>query len=149
MSCRQLIFKRQVTMSVHESKAINYALMQENVSQVKKRLGPLTLTEKIVFGHLDSTNQDLKRATSYLRLRPDRVACQDATAQMALLQFMSAGLPKVAVPTTVHCDHLIEAQLGGAKDLDRANDINKEVYDFLASCSAKFGIGFWRPGILY
>jgi aconitate hydratase len=86
------------------------------------------------------------RGTSYLRLRPDRVACQDATAQMALLQFMSAGLPTVAVPTTVHCDHLIEAQLGGVKDLARANDQNKEVYDFLSTSSAKYGIGFWRPG---
>jgi aconitate hydratase len=86
------------------------------------------------------------RGESYLRLRPDRVACQDATAQMALLQFMSAGLPTVAVPTTVHCDHLIEAQLGGVKDLARANDQNKEVYDFLSTSSAKYGIGFWRPG---
>jgi len=75
-----------------------------------------------------------------------RVACQDATAQMALLQFMSAGLPTVAVPTTVHCDHLIEAQTGGVKDLARAKDINKEVYDFLATCTAKYGIGFWKPG---
>jgi aconitate hydratase len=77
---------------------------------------------------------------------PQRVACQDATAQMALLQFMSAGLPTVAVPTTVHCDHLIEAQVGGDKDLARAKDINKEVYDFLATATAKYGIGFWKPG---
>lgn len=83
---------------------------------------------------------------SYLKLRPDRVACQDATAQMAILQFMSAGLPSVAVPTTVHCDHLIEAQVGGPKDLAKANDINKEVYDFLSSSSAKYDIGFWKPG---
>lgn len=108
---------------------------------------PLTLAEKIVYGHLDDAkNQDLVRGKSYLRLRPDRVACQDATAQMALLQFMSAGLPTVAVPTTVHCDHLIEAQLGGVKDLARAADVNKEVYDFLSTSSAKYGIGFWRPG---
>lgn len=108
---------------------------------------PLTLAEKIVYGHLeDAKNQDLVRGESYLKLRPDRVACQDATAQMALLQFMSAGLPTVAVPSTVHCDHLIEAQSGGKQDLARANEQNKEVYEFLSSCSAKYGIGFWKPG---
>jgi aconitate hydratase len=105
------------------------------------------MSEKLVYGHLDDPhNQDITRGVSYLKLRPDRVACQDATAQMALLQFMSAGLPTAAVPTTVHCDHLIEAQVGGAKDLARAKDINKEVYDFLATCTAKYGIGFWKPG---
>lgn len=108
---------------------------------------PLTLSEKIVYGHLDDAeNQEIVRGQSYLKLRPDRVACQDATAQMALLQFMSAGLPSVAVPTTVHCDHLIEAQVGGEKDLARAIDINKEVYDFLATSTAKYNIGFWKPG---
>lgn len=101
----------------------------------------------MVYGHLDDAeNQDIERGKSYLKLRPDRVACQDATAQMALLQFMSAGLPSVAVPTTVHCDHLIQAQVGGEQDLARAIDINKEVYDFLATASAKYDIGFWRPG---
>ena len=105
------------------------------------------MAEKIVYGHLDDPiSQDIERGTSYLRLRPDRVACQDATAQMALLQFMSAGIPSVAVPTTVHCDHLIEAQIGGEKDLIRAKDINAEVYDFLATASSKYNIGFWRPG---
>lgn len=94
----------------------------------------------------DPHNQELVRGQSYLKLRPDRVACQDATAQMAILQFMSANMPSVATPTTVHCDHLIEAQVGGAKDLSRAIDINKEVYDFLASACAKYNIGFWRPG---
>lgn len=79
-------------------------------------------------------------------LRPDRVAMQDATAQMALLQFISSGLPRVAVPSTVHCDHLIEAKDGAGTDLNRANDTNKEVYEFLASASAKYGIGFWKPG---
>ncbi|KAH6601574.1 hypothetical protein BASA50_001522 [Batrachochytrium salamandrivorans] len=108
---------------------------------------PLTLAEKIVYGHLDEPKeQDIARGSSYLKLRPDRVACQDATAQMALLQFMSAGLPTVAVPSTVHCDHLIEAQLGGDKDLPRSKVVNKEVFDFLATCTAKYGIGFWRPG---
>ena len=107
----------------------------------------MTLSEKVVYGHLDdAVNQDIVRGDSYLKLRPDRVACQDATAQMALLQFMSAGLPSVAVPTTVHCDHLIQAQKSGVPDLARAIDLNKEVYDFLATASAKYNIGFWKPG---
>src|SRR4051794_18292199 len=101
------------------------------------RLGrPLTLSEKVVYGHLDDpVNQELIPGESYLNLRPDRVACQDATAQMVILQFMSAGIPEVAVPITVHCDHLIEAQVGGEKDLARAKDIHAEVYDFMASGS--------------
>ena len=90
--------------------------------------------------------KEIVRGQSYLKLRPDRVAMQDATAQMALLQFISSGLPKVQVPSTIHCDHLIEAQLGGVKDLSRANDINTEVYSFLASAGAKYGLGFWKPG---
>jgi aconitate hydratase len=107
----------------------------------------LTLSEKVLYGHLDEPqSQDIVRGTSYLRLRPDRVAMQDATAQMAMLQFISSGLPKVAVPSTIHCDHLIEAQLGGDKDLARAKDINKEVYNFLKSAGAKYGVGFWKPG---
>jgi len=127
---------------------INYKKMSENLDIVRARLNrPLTYAEKIVYSHLDDPHgQEIERGKSYLKLRPDRVACQDATAQMAILQFMSAGLPKVATPSTVHCDHLIEAQIGGAKDLARAEDINKEVYDFLASACAKYGIGFWRPG---
>ncbi|KAI8909147.1 aconitase family-domain-containing protein [Gorgonomyces haynaldii] len=135
-------------MSLLEKTPINYKRIEDNLKIVRDRLqAPLTLAEKVVYGHLDDAKeQDIKRGVSYLKLRPDRVACQDATAQMALLQFMSAGLPTVAVPTTVHCDHLIEAQQGGVKDLARANNINKEVYDFLATCSAKYGIGFWRPG---
>lgn len=127
---------------------INYKKMSENLSIVRKRLNrPLTYGEKILYSHLDDPEgQDIERGASYLRLRPDRVACQDATAQMAILQFMSAGMPSVATPTTVHCDHLIEAQVGGDKDLDRAKSINKEVYDFLSSACAKYNIGFWRPG---
>ncbi|KAI9888705.1 MAG: Aconitate hydratase mitochondrial [Vezdaea aestivalis] len=122
--------------------------MSENLSIVKSRLNrPLTFAEKIVYSHLDDPHgQEIERGKSYLKLRPDRVACQDATAQMALLQFMSAGMPSVATPTTVHCDHLIEAQVGGDKDLSRAQDINKEVYDFLSSACAKYNIGFWKPG---
>ena len=125
-----------------------YAKIQENLDIVRQRLNrPLTMSEKIVYGHLDDPHgQEIERGQTYLRLRPDRVACQDATAQMALLQFMSAGLPETAVPTTVHCDHLIAAHSGGAADLERAKEVNKEVYDFLATCTAKFGIGFWKPG---
>ncbi|EIE81180.1 hypothetical protein G6F46_000326 [Rhizopus delemar] len=140
---------QKVSMSnLEKDKHINYQRIEDNLEIVRKRLNrPLTLSEKVVYGHLDDAqNQDIVRGQSYLKLRPDRVACQDATAQMALLQFMSAGLPSVAVPTTVHCDHLIEAQIGGAKDLARAIDINKEVYDFLATATAKYNIGFWRPG---
>ena len=127
---------------------INYQKMSENLSIVRDRLNkPLTYAEKILYSHLDDPhNQEIERGVSYLKLRPDRVACQDATAQMAILQFMSAGMPSVATPTTVHCDHLIEAQVGGDKDLDRAKSINKEVYDFLSTSCAKYNIGFWRPG---
>ncbi|CAD0085885.1 unnamed protein product [Aureobasidium mustum] len=128
---------------------INYAKMSENLSIVRQRLNnrPLTYAEKILYSHLDNPHeQDIERGVSYLKLRPDRVACQDATAQMAILQFMSAGMPSVATPSTVHCDHLIEAQIGGEKDLARAQDINKEVYDFLSTACAKYNIGFWRPG---
>jgi aconitate hydratase len=122
--------------------------MSENLAIVRSRLNrPLTYAEKILYSHLDDPHgQEIERGKSYLKLRPDRVACQDATAQMAILQFMSAGLPSVATPTTVHCDHLIEAQVGGEKDLARAQEINKEVYDFLSSSSAKYNIGFWKPG---
>ncbi|KAF1837954.1 aconitate hydratase [Decorospora gaudefroyi] len=127
---------------------INYHKMNENLNIVKKRLNrPLTFAEKILYSHLDDPHgQEIERGSSYLRLRPDRVACQDATAQMAILQFMSAGMPSVATPTTVHCDHLIEAQVGGEQDLARANEINKEVYDFLSTSCAKYNIGFWKPG---
>lgn len=115
---------------------------------------PLTLTEKILYSHLapaaDSlkteTIQNFGRGKSYVDFYPDRVAMQDATAQMALLQFMSAGIPKVAVPSTVHCDHLIQAENGAKSDLAAANKDNSEVYEFLASVSRKYGIGFWKPG---
>lgn len=127
---------------------INYANNIKNVDIVKKRLGrPLTYAEKILYGHLDKPHeQEIERGVSYLKLRPDRVACQDATAQMAILQFMSANLPEVAKPLTVHCDHLIQAQIGGEKDLARAKSLNKEVYDFLATATAKYNMGFWKPG---
>ncbi|KAI4494906.1 hypothetical protein M0804_001107 [Polistes exclamans] len=125
-----------------------YEKLENTLKVVKKRLNrPLTLSEKILYSHLDEPNkQEIERGTSYLRLRPDRVAMQDATAQMAMLQFISSGLPKVAVPSTIHCDHLIEAQTGGDADLKRAKDINKEVYTFLKTAGAKYGVGFWNPG---
>ncbi|KAK6046732.1 putative aconitate hydratase [Cooperia oncophora] len=108
---------------------------------------PLTLSEKILYGHLDQPDKEhIERGVSYLRLRPDRVAMQDATAQMAMLQFISSGLPTVAVPSTIHCDHLIQAQVGGEADLARAKDLNKEVYKFLESAGNKYGVGFWKPG---
>nr|XP_039251950.1 aconitate hydratase, mitochondrial-like [Styela clava] len=127
---------------------IAYDKLENNIKIVRDRLQrPLTLSEKVLYGHLDDPHgQDIKRGESYLKLRPDRVAMQDATAQMAMLQFISSGLPKVAVPSTIHCDHLIQAQIGGDKDLARAKDINKEVYDFLQSSGAKYGVGFWKPG---
>jgi len=125
-----------------------YEKLEANLKVVKDRLSrPLTMSEKVVYSHLDDpVNQEIVRGDSYLYLRPDRVAMQDATAQMAMLQFISSGLPRVAVPSTIHCDHLIEAQVGGAADLDRAIDINKEVYNFLSSAGKKFGVGFWKPG---
>merc|ERR1712165_659716 len=125
-----------------------YEKMLKTLDVVRGRLArPLTLSEKILYSHLDDPhNQDIVRGESYLRLRPDRVAMQDATAQMAMLQFIRSGLPKVAVPSTIHCDHLIQAQIEGGKDLERAKDINKEVYNFLATAGAKYGVGFWKPG---
>jgi aconitate hydratase len=125
-----------------------YATLADRVATGRRRLGrSLTLAEKILINHLDDPEaQQLERAKSYADLRPDRVAMQDATAQMALLQFMTAGLPQVRVPSTVHCDHLIQARVDADTDLRVANDVNEEVYDFLSSVSAKYGIGFWKPG---
>ena len=125
-----------------------YASLPERVDIGRRRLGrPLTLAEKILINHLaDPEGQELERGASYADFHPDRVAMQDATAQMALLQFMTAGLPEAAVPSTVHCDHLIQAKVGASIDLGVAVDINREVYDFLRSVSAKYGIGFWGPG---
>ena len=125
-----------------------YAQLKKNIDIVRSRLNkPLTLAEKIVYGHLDDpVNSDLVRGESYLNLRPDRVAMQDATAQMAMLQFISSGLPQVAVPSTIHCDHLIAAEKGGPEDLAHAKELNKEVYNFLATAGAKYGVGFWKPG---
>ena len=125
-----------------------YDKLAANVAIGRDRLGrPLTLTEKILINHLSMPKtQEMERGRSYADFAPDRVAMQDATAQMALLQFMTAGLPTTAVPSTVHCDHLILAKTGARIDMGVAIDTNKEVYDFLQSVSAKYGIGFWGPG---
>ena len=126
-----------------------YERMPERVKAARQLLGkPLTLTEKILYSHLweNPATQTFGRGADYVDFAPDRVAMQDATAQMALLQFMQAGRPKVAVPSTVHCDHLITAKEGASTDLAVANNESKEVYDFLASVSNKYGIGFWKPG---
>jgi aconitate hydratase len=126
-----------------------YSLMPQRIEAAKKLIGkPLTLTEKILYSHLDegTATKVYERGVSYVDFNPDRVAMQDATAQMALLQFMQAGRPKVAVPSTVHCDHLITAKEGATKDLPFANKESKEVFDFLGSVSNKYGIGFWKPG---
>src|SRR5881296_188456 len=125
-----------------------YEQVERRLATVRRRLNrPLTLSEKIMLGHLEDPGcKDLEPGRSYLMLRPDRVAMQDATAQMALLQFVQAGRKRVAVPTTVHCDHLIQARAGASSDLPAALQENREVFEFLRSASAKFGIGFWQPG---
>ncbi len=125
-----------------------YEELPANVDAARRLLNrPLTYTEKILYSHLwNPAERPYERGNSYVEFAPDRVAMQDATAQMALLQFMTAGIPRVAVPTTVHCDHLILAETGASADLRNALNLNKEVYDFLASVSRKYGIGFWKPG---
>jgi aconitate hydratase len=126
-----------------------YGKMAERVDKAREIVGkPLTLSEKILYSHLweGMPTKAFQRGKDYVDFAPDRIACQDATAQMALLQFMQAGKPKVAVPTTVHCDHLIQAKSGAAKDLMTANSTSAEVFDFLESVSNKYGIGFWKPG---
>src|SRR3954454_4580336 len=125
-----------------------YAEMPSKIEATRKTLGrPLTLAEKILFSHLHAEQplKNFERAVDYVDFAPDRVAMQDATAQMALLQFMQAGRPQVAVPSTVHCDHLIQAKTGAAEDLNAAMNANKEVYEFLASVCNKYGLGFWKP----
>ena len=127
----------------------SYQELSAKIEKAKKHLNrPLTLSEKILYSHLyeDQPLQDFKRGIDYVDFAPDRVAMQDATAQMALLQFMNSGKTKTAVPSTVHCDHLIQASKNGLADLNDAIKINKEVYDFLESVSTKYGIGFWKPG---
>ena len=126
-----------------------YERMAERVDSARSLVGrPLTLSEKILYNHLwdGLPKESFKRGEDYVDFAPDRIACQDATAQMALLQFMQAGKKKVAVPTTVHCDHLIQAKIGADKDLQEALNSSSEVFNFLASVSNKYGIGFWKPG---
>jgi aconitate hydratase len=126
-----------------------YAALPDKIAAARNTLGrPMTLAEKILYSHLhpESPLKSYSRGKDYVFFSPDRVAMQDATAQMALLQFMMAGKDKVAVPSTVHCDHLIQAKIGADADLNTAIDTNKEVYDFLASVSNKYGLGFWKPG---
>ena len=137
-----------VTMSPLEPNTkLDYSTPEKKLKRVQERLKrPLTLGEKILYGRLYDVEQPIERGKTYLNLRPDRVAMQDATAQMAILQFMTAKMPKTAVPSTIHCDHLIEAKIGAKEDLETAIATNKEVYDFLASAGAKYGMGFWKPG---
>ncbi|HJV77051.1 MAG TPA: aconitate hydratase [Paludibacter sp.] len=126
-----------------------YASLPEKIGQIKNKLQrPLTLTEKILYSHLAANEplENYNRAVDYVNFSPDRVAMQDATAQMALLQLMNSGRKTVAVPSTVHCDHLIQAHISAKVDLQTAEDTNREVYDFLSAVSNKFGIGFWKPG---
>ncbi|WIA43687.1 hypothetical protein OEZ86_010120 [Tetradesmus obliquus] len=160
-SMSSLAGMEKVAMSRFEAEEFindRYTAMEQRLAIVRKRLNkPLTLAEKVVYGHLDDPEgQELERGVSYLKLRPDRVAMQDATAQMAMLQFISSGLPKTMVPSTIHCDHLIEGttspqpdrdnSFGGEADLSHAKNVNAEVYSFLASAGAKYGVGFWKPG---
>lgn len=126
-----------------------YTKMAKRVNKTREILGkPLTLSEKILYSHLwdGDPTKIFTRGKDYVDFAPDRIALQDATAQMALLQFMQAGKTKVAVPTTVHCDHLIQAKDGAVADLKHANDVSSEVFNFLESVSNKYGIGFWKPG---
>lgn len=137
-----------VPMSRFDTATINYDGNRKNIELVTQKLGrPLTLSEKVVYGHLDcAESADIRRGESYLNLRPDRVAMQDATAQMAMLQFISSGMAQVQVPSTIHADHLIAAENGSVADLKVANEINNEVYNFLGSAGKKYGVGYWQPG---
>ena len=122
--------------------------LEEKHAKARANLGrPLTVVEKILYSHMEDCDYSkIERGASDIVLQPDRVAMQDATAQMAILQFMSANIPEVSVPSTVHCDHLIQASAGADIDLVAAEDLNKEVYDFLRSASMKYNMGFWKPG---
>ena len=137
-----MAFDLDMIQAVYDSMGSRIAAARQIVNK------PLTLTEKILYSHLYQGNATtaFSRGESYVDFAPDRVAMQDATAQMALLQFMQAGKKQAAVPSTVHCDHLIQAKVGAETDLKTAINTNKEVYDFLESVSSKYGIGFWKPG---
>ena len=134
--------------STPEMAAAVYATMERNLAVVRRRLHrPLTLADKVLLGHLDDPeHQELEPGQSYLSLRPDRVVFQDVLGQTGLLQFMQTRREKVAVAATIHCDHLIQARVEGEADLRESLAENKEVYDFLRSAAAKYGLGFWGPG---
>ena len=134
--------------STPEMAANVYATMERNLTIVRRRLGrPLTLADKVLLGHLDDPeNQEIEPGKSYLLLHPDRVILQDVLGQTAMLQFMQTLREKVAAPTTIHCDHLIQARVEGESDLHQSLQENQEVYDFLRSAAAKYGAGFWGPG---
>ena len=136
-----MIFDFEIIKKVYDS-------IVKNVDSARLYVNrPLTLSEKILYSHLwNPVNKSYLRGIDYVDFKPDRIACQDATAQMALLQFMQAGKSKVAVPTTVHCDHLIQAKIGAKQDLKKANKVSNEVFEFLKQVSNKYGIGFWKPG---
>lgn len=127
---------------------VDYNKLDRNIEIIRSRLRrPLTYAEKVLYSHIDNAEEaDIRRGESYVKIRPARIACQDATAQMALIQFMSAGIDTVAVPTTVHCDHLVIAKDGAHTDVDTANEVNREVYDFLQSVCKRYKCGFWKPG---
>jgi aconitate hydratase len=149
--CKKKANFKQYSLMIFDFELIKavYSVINERIEAARKISGkPLTLTEKILYAHLSEgiAKTVHKRGADYVNFFPDRVAMQDATAQMALLQFIQTDRKKVAVPSTVHCDHLIQAKLGAKKDLEVAHDTNKEVYDFLSSVSNKYGIGFWKPG---
>ena len=127
----------------------HYGEFSPKIKRLREKVSrPLTLSEKVLYAHLyrETPLQEYQRGENYVNFQPDRVAMQDATAQMALLQFMQAGKEKASVPATVHADHLIQAKSGSKEDLQVANVTNREVYDFLSSACSKYGIGFWKPG---
>src|SRR5574337_1802262 len=134
--------------STPEMVAKVYETMARNLETVRRRLGrPLTLADKVLLGHLDDpAHQEMEPGKSYLLLRPDRVIFQDVLGQTGMLQFMQTRRDRVAVPTTIHCDHLVQARVEGQADLRESLDENQEVYDFLRSAAAKYGAGFWAPG---
>ncbi|CZR52336.1 probable aconitase/homoaconitase (aconitase superfamily) [Phialocephala subalpina] len=139
----------KIPLSRYDQKTfIDYAVLDRNLSIIRSRLDrPLTYAEKVLYSHIDNPEEvDIRRGSSYVKVRPARVACQDATGSMALIQFMSAGIDTVAVPTSVHCDHQIVAKDGREEDIRMSNEVNGEVYDFMRSACARYGIGFWKPG---
>lgn len=134
--------------NLEPGQSLPYPKLQETLTEVRRRINrPLTLSQKILYTHLwEPETQDVEPLKSFLKLRPDRAACHDATATMALLQFISAGLPKTAIPTSIHSDHLIVAEHGDQIDLENAKKQHREVYEFLSTASKRYGIGYWKAG---